>query len=130
MLDHVFYYRVGRRPAAIVSHPYHVDERAVAELRQRYLLNVVVDDYPSWRNPGWTRTLVITPDEERIAELGAEAERLRALHGKGSIQKWRDHLQGRKPLYLRGRAGWPFPAPGFGSKGVPDPAYGQLRGVS
>lgn len=127
-LDHVTHYRANGRPAAIIAQPYgHGETRALSELRQKFLLNAVFDErYPSWYAPGHTRLLVVTPDHERIASLLEEVQRMQTLHIKSTEQRWRDHLQGRRPLYLRG---WKL-APGFGSMGLPDPAYERLLGVS
>ncbi|TGQ16379.1 MULTISPECIES: hypothetical protein [unclassified Mesorhizobium] len=113
LIDHPTWYRAGGRPAAIVAQPYYVNERLLAELRRRYLLRVEVDDsYPPWKG---SAILVMTPDDEQIAALDAEAARLQGLYGKGSVRDWCDHLRGRR-LLLMPRIG---PAPGFGSWTAP-----------
>jgi hypothetical protein len=57
--DHSWFYRVGRRTAAIATHPYHVNEvecRAFAA--SRGLTVEFPADYPSWYYPGHSKLAV------------------------------------------------------------------------
>jgi hypothetical protein len=50
--DHSWFYRVGRRAAAIATHPYHVDEEECRAFAAARGLTVEFPDYPSWYYPG------------------------------------------------------------------------------
>ena len=57
--DHCSGYRIGRRPAAMVSQPYHTDAAAQSEMADWAVANGLVfltPDFPSWWLP--TRTML------------------------------------------------------------------------
>jgi len=65
LMDHVYYWKQGRRPAAIVAHPYGCntgEKRAEAQAwAARHGLRLTFPtDFPSWRFPGWTTLVEIT----------------------------------------------------------------------
>jgi hypothetical protein len=65
-MDHGSGYRVGRRPAAIVSQPYNTSAEAEAEMCEWAEQRCLVfwrPDFPSWWYPGWTRLYVFAAPE-------------------------------------------------------------------
>ncbi|RVC75828.1 MAG: hypothetical protein EOS58_06320 [Mesorhizobium sp.] len=126
------FYRADGRPAAIVAHPYHVDERGLQKLRQRFLLRFEIDEtYPAWLGLDM-KLLVITPDDGRIAALDAEAARLQEAPMRPRGARPSSACLGRADARAKrtSRARWP---PGFGSIAPHDPeraAFLQLPGTA
>ena len=62
VLQHPYWFRVGRVPAAIVVHPYDLDHQATVKwAAARDLVLTVPDDFPSWWDPGWTTLVELRP---------------------------------------------------------------------
>jgi hypothetical protein len=64
VMDHPYYYRLGRRPAAIACHIYdwNVNEQEAREIcNRRGMTYEVVRDFPSWWFPRHTQLVVFTP---------------------------------------------------------------------
>jgi hypothetical protein len=67
LLDHLYWFKAGRLPAAIVSHPYRFWEGEppirewAASAAELGLAVTVPDDFPSWWYPGWTVLIELLP---------------------------------------------------------------------
>jgi hypothetical protein len=71
VFDHSWFYRVGRRAAAIATHPYVVDEAACREYAAAIGLTVEFPDYPSWWFPGHTVFALYIGPVGRAAPVGS-----------------------------------------------------------
>jgi len=62
--DHNYFYRANRRAAALVTHPYDVDQAKMEAWATEHRLKVSFPtDYPSWWYPGRTSIVVYEPGD-------------------------------------------------------------------
>ncbi len=70
LFDHPYFYRRAKHAVAIVAHPYHLDQDAVAAFAKKHDLSWETPEFPSWWYPGATTLVVFKKLRPNNSEVG------------------------------------------------------------